>query len=94
MVKKEWGSRDHGTLKSGVSHKWFDELSRLIEWLLCTDSNGMVFGLTSSLLCIFYICFVLILSIWFTIKPNNFRKFYSQFSEKYDQTSIFAESVL
>ena len=91
MVKKGWGFRDHGTLKSGVSHKWFDELSRLIEWFLCTDSHGMVFGLTSNLLCIFDIYFVLILSIWLTIKPINLRKFYSQISEKHDQSSIFAD---
>ena len=58
MVKNGQGFRDHGTLKSGVSHKRFDELSRLIEWFLCTDSDGMVFGLTSSQL-----YFVLILSI-------------------------------
>ena len=94
MVKKGWGFRDHGTLKSGVSHKWFDELSRLNECFLCTDSDGMVFGLTSNLLCIFDIYFVLILSIWLTIKPNNLRKFYSQISEKHDQISIFAEGVL
>ena len=31
IIKNGWGFRDHGTLKSGVSHKWFDELSRLIE---------------------------------------------------------------
>ena len=40
MVKNGRVFRDHGTLKSGVSHKWFDELSRLIEWFLCTDSHG------------------------------------------------------
>ena len=34
---------DYETRKSGVSHKWFDELRRLIEWFLCTDSDGMVF---------------------------------------------------
>ena len=71
------------------SQKWFDELSRLIEWFLCTDSDGMVFGLTSNVLCIFNIYFVLIISIWLTIKSNNLRKF--QISEKHDQTSIFAE---
>ena len=27
-----------GTLKPGTSHKWFDELSRLIEWFLHADS--------------------------------------------------------
>ena len=94
MVKNGHGFRDHGTLKSGASHKWFDEMSRLIEWFLSIDSDGMVFSLTSNLLCIFDINFVLILSIWLTIKPNNLRKFYSQISEKHDQTSIFAEGVL
>ena len=44
---------DHGTLKSGVSHKWFDELSRLIEWFLHADSDRIVFGLTANLLCTF-----------------------------------------
>ena len=31
---------DHKTIKSGVSHKWFDELSRLIEWFVDADSDG------------------------------------------------------
>ena len=73
MVKNGWGIRDHGTLKSGASHNWFDELSRLIELFLCTESDGMVFGLTSNLLCYFDIYCVLILSIWLTIKPNNLK---------------------
>ena len=30
----------HRTLKSGVSHKWFDELSRLIEWFVHADGDG------------------------------------------------------
>ena len=51
MVKNEWGLIDHRTLKSGVSQKWFDELSRLIEWFLHADSDGIIFGLTASLLC-------------------------------------------
>ena len=59
MVKNDWGCRDHRTLKSSVPHKWFDKLSRLTEQFLCTDSDGTVFGLTSSLLCIFDIYFVL-----------------------------------
>ena len=37
------------------------------------------FCLTFSLLCIFGIYFVLVISIWLTSKPNNLRKFYSQF---------------
>ena len=94
MVKNGWGFRDHGTLKSGISHKWFDELSRLTEWFLCTDSDGMAFGLTSNLLCIFDTYFVLIISVWLTIKPNNLRTFCSQNFEKHDQASIFAKGVL
>ena len=82
-MKNGGGCRDHRTLKSGVFQKWFNELSRLIEWCLCTVSDGMVFGLTSNLLCIFDIYFVLILSTWFTIKPikkvlfSNFWKTWS-----------------
>ena len=92
MHGEKWrGFRNHGTLKSGASHKWFDELSRLIKWFF---SDEMIFGLTSILLCIFDIYFVLIISMWLTIKPNNFKKFYSQISEKHDQTSIFAVGVL
>ena len=95
MVKNDkQGFRDHGILRSDVSHKWFDELSRLIEWFLCTESDGMVFGLTFSLLCTCDIYFILVISIWLTIKPNNLITFYSQISEKHDQISIFAEGVL
>ena len=50
--------RSYGTLKSGTPHKWFDELSRLIEWLLYGDSDWIIFGLITSLLCIFDICWV------------------------------------
>ena len=39
MVEKGSGFRDHGTFKLGVSHKWFDEMSRLIEYLY-TESDG------------------------------------------------------
>ena len=76
---EKWVRLDHGTLKSGVSHKWFDELSKLIEWFLCTDNDGMVFSLTSNLLYIFDIYFVLVLSIWLSIKPNNLRNFIIKF---------------
>ena len=48
IVKNEWGLIDHGTLKSGASHKWFDKLSRLIEWFLHADSDS----LTANLRCI------------------------------------------
>ena len=53
MVKNGRGRIDHGALKSGVSHKSFDELSRLIEWFLHADNDGIIFGLTANLLCIF-----------------------------------------
>ena len=43
-------------LKSGVSQKRFDELSRLIAWFLRPESDWIVFGLTTNLLCIFEIC--------------------------------------
>ena len=35
IVKNRWGLIDHGALKSSISHKWFDELSRLVEIFLC-----------------------------------------------------------
>ena len=53
MVKNEWGVIDHGTLKSGVLCKWFDELDRLSELILHADSDGIMFGLTANLLCVF-----------------------------------------
>ena len=34
ILKNGLGLLDHGTLKSGVSHKWFDGLRKLIEWFL------------------------------------------------------------
>ena len=51
IVENGWGLIDPGTLKSGVSHKWFDELSRLFEQFF--DIDGIVFGLTTNLLSIF-----------------------------------------
>ena len=45
-----WGLIDHGTFKSGVSQKWFDELSRLTEWFLYADRDGIIFGLKTNLL--------------------------------------------
>ena len=50
--------RPFGTLKSGASHIWFDESSRLIEWFLHADSDLIIFGLSTNLLCVFYICWV------------------------------------
>ena len=43
MVENGWGLIDHGTLKLGVSRKWFDELSRLTGWFLHADSDGIIF---------------------------------------------------
>ena len=53
MFKNRWDLIDHGTLKSGVSHKWFDELSRLIKWFLHANSDGISFSLMASLLCVY-----------------------------------------
>ena len=47
-----------GTLKSGASHKWFDESSRLTEWFLHGDSDWIIFCLTTSLLCISENCWM------------------------------------
>ena len=45
---------DRGTLKSSVSHKWFDELSRLIEWFVHVDfRDGIIIGLIANFFCIF-----------------------------------------
>ena len=57
---KKWVKpfRSYETLKSGASQKWFDELSRLIEWFLYGDSDWIIYGLTTSLLCTFDICWV------------------------------------
>ena len=58
MHKNGWNLLDHGTLKSGVSHKWFDGLSKLTEWFLHADSNWTIFGLTTNLLCVLDIYWV------------------------------------
>ena len=50
--------RSYETLKSGASHKRFDESSRLIDFSKHGDSDSIVFGLATSLLCIFDICWV------------------------------------
>ena len=52
IVKNGWDLIDHSPFKSGVSHKWFDGLSRLIEWFLHVDSDQIIFGLMTNLLCI------------------------------------------
>ena len=50
MVKNGWGLIDHEALKSGVSHKWFDELERLIKWFLRSDSGEIIFVVAATLL--------------------------------------------
>ena len=40
IVKNEGDLMDHGTLKLGVSLKWFHELSRLIEQFMHGDIDG------------------------------------------------------
>ena len=43
MVKIRLDLLDHGTQKTGVSHKWFDESSSLIKLLLHADfSDGII----------------------------------------------------
>ena len=46
VVKNGWHLKDCGILKPGMSHEWFDELSRLIEWFLHADSEGITFCCT------------------------------------------------
>ena len=53
MAKNGQGVIDHGTLRTGVPHKWFDVVSRLVEWILHADSDGIIFDLAADLLCIF-----------------------------------------
>ena len=43
VVKNGQSVKDRRILKPGISHKWFDELSRLIEWFLHDDSDGIIF---------------------------------------------------
>ena len=58
MLKNGQDLLDHGILNSGVSHKFFDELSRLVLQFLHADSDWIIFGLTTNLLCIIDICWV------------------------------------
>ena len=53
MVKNHGDLIHHGTLKLGVYHKWFNELSILFEWFLHADSDGTIFALMTNLLGIF-----------------------------------------
>ena len=61
MLKNGQNLLDHETQKSGASHKWFDESSRLIEfsdWFLNVDSDWIISGLITNVLCIFDICWM------------------------------------
>ena len=49
LVQNGQGLKDRGTFKPGISHTWFDELSRLIDWFLHADRDGIIF----TQLCIF-----------------------------------------
>ena len=55
IVKNAWELLDHETLKSGVFSKRFDESSRLIQWYLDVNSDGIIFGLVVNIICIFVI---------------------------------------
>ena len=49
-LKNGRGLSHQRTLKSSeISHKWFHELSKLIEWFLYADSDWIIFGLTTNL---------------------------------------------
>ena len=58
MLKNGWDLLGQETLESSVSNKWFDELSRLIEWLLHVSSDWIICGLTTNLICVLGICWV------------------------------------
>ena len=48
------GMVQNGSLKSGVFRKWFDELSRSIEWFFHINFSDWIFiSFTANLLCIF-----------------------------------------
>ena len=54
------GSTDHGALKSGLFHKWFDKLSGLIEWHLYTESDGYPLKLPKfAILCRHFLAYAL-----------------------------------
>ena len=46
LAKNGWGPIDQEILKSGVSHKWFDELRRLTERFLHVNRDARMFSLT------------------------------------------------
>ena len=84
MVKNEWGLVDHGTLKLGKCHKWFGELSILIEWFLHADSDGIIFDLMASpIYFVFYFgTIVVVLS-----QPEFIEKI--SFGQKWPQKEFF-----
>ena len=55
MVRYGQGLIDHRTLKSGGFYIWFDELSRLSEWFLHDDGDGIIFWFDSQ--SILYKCY-------------------------------------
>ena len=58
VVKNRRGILYYGSLKLSASHKWFDELSKLIKWFLHADSDWIISDLIANLLCIFDIFWV------------------------------------
>ena len=73
----------YGTLKSGVSHKSFDKLSRLIEWFLHADSDGIIFGLTVYPLFIFGKCTGGPLQLYFPLVKNDPKARFFLYFEKF-----------
>ena len=81
MVKSRRDFLDYGTLKLGVSHKWFDELSKFVEWFLHADDDW-IFDLMANLLCIFDIFWVftavVLVLFGFSAHRKSFRTWFSQ----------------
>ena len=50
MLKNGRDILDQGILKSGVSHKWFDDSSKLVESFFHAGNDWIIFGLTANLL--------------------------------------------
>ena len=50
MVKNVQDLLDQ-SLKWGIFHIWFDELSRMIEWFLQVEIDGIVICFTVTVLC-------------------------------------------
>ena len=85
--------RSYGTLKSGASHIWFDELSRLIEWFLHADSDSIIFGLTTNPLCIFDICWCplqlyLLRMMFYFLSSAHRKSFRTWFSQMFFNKSL------